>query len=383
MGSNVVMSLKQSAFRAAYRLRIETWYSASAHVVLIYALGIGALFLFLSQTSHPITWYQWAVIPLVALVSNILEWAMHLYVMHRPRKNMIARAIYKRHTQMHHQFFTETNCKIDAIRDFRIVFFPPYTEIAALALAVPGSLLIGLLLGANAGWLSMSTVVSLYMVYELFHLCCRVNDNWFVRTTPFINTIRRHHVAHHEHAIMMDRNMNLTFPIADWLFRSSDLNRGLLGTLFNGYSNKFVKKDMERKSRRPGFKATGNESAALARGAIALYAGDRTIEGNVVIRDNAKLDPQLGIASYAEGLDWGSDSPAARQLAFALLVDHLGDPDRAAALVPAFERVMVQQFDNEWELTSTELGDAIAALQVRITLKKSVLIQSVTSADKR
>jgi len=52
-------------------------------------------------------------------------------------------------------------------------------------------------------------------------------------------------------------------------------------------------------------------------------------------------------------------------------------------LVPAFERVMVQQFDNEWELTSTELGDAIAALQVRITLKKSVLIQSVTSADKR
>ena len=25
--------------------------------------------------------------------------------------------------------------------------------------------------------------------------------------------------------------MNLTFPIADWLFGTSDLNRGLIGTL--------------------------------------------------------------------------------------------------------------------------------------------------------
>jgi hypothetical protein len=356
------MTIKQSAFRDAYRLKIEGWYSPAAHVVLIYAIGIGALSFFLSRITHPIAWYQWAVIPLVALVSNILEWAMHRYVMHRPHNNMIARAIYKRHTQMHHQFFTEKNCKIDAIRDFRIVFFPPYTEIAALALAAPGSLLIGLLFGANAGWLSISTVACLYMVYELFHLCCHVSDNWFVRTMPFINTIRRHHVAHHEHAIMMDRNMNLTFPIADWLFRTSDLNRGLLGTLFNGYSNKFVKKDIERKLRRPGFKTAANESAAFASGKIAVYAGDRTIEGNIVTRDKVKLDPRLDLVRYADALDWGSDSPAARQLAFALLVDHLGDPERAVVMVPAFAHAMVQQFDNEWELTSTELGNAIAAV---------------------
>jgi hypothetical protein len=76
-----------------------------------------------------------------------------------------------------------------------------------------------------------------------------------------------------------------------------------------------------------------------------------------------KLDARLDMARYADGLDWGSDSPAARQLAFALLVDHLGDPDRAAALVPAFEHAMVQHFDNDWELASTEEDDAIAAVQ--------------------
>ena len=34
-------------------------------------------------------------------------------------------------------------------------------------------------------------------------------------------------------------NMNLTFPIADWLFKTSDLDRSLLGHLFNGYSEKY------------------------------------------------------------------------------------------------------------------------------------------------
>ncbi len=43
--------------------------------------------------------------------------------------------------------------------------------------------------------------------------------------------------------------MNLTFPVMDWLFGTSDLERGLLGHLFNGYSTRFVRKDMRRTSR--------------------------------------------------------------------------------------------------------------------------------------
>ena len=245
------MSAKQAAFREEYRRRIESWYSGPLHVAVIYGVGIAALWWFISEVEAPVRWYQWAVIPVVLFVSNVLEWAMHMYVMHRPRKNPIARAIYRRHTLMHHQFFTEHNYRIDSVRDYRIVFFPPYTYAAALLLAVPGSAVLGLLLGANAGWLSMCTVAALYMTYEFFHFCCHVGDNWFVRNMPFVNTIRRHHVAHHEQSIMMDRNMNLTFPIADWLFGTSDLDRGLLGTMFNGYSTKHVRKDMARKARKP------------------------------------------------------------------------------------------------------------------------------------
>ena len=45
--------------------------------------------------------------------------------------------------------------------------------------------------------------------------------------------------------------MNLTFPIADWFFGTSDLNRGLLGHLFNGYDTRHLKKNLRGMPKRP------------------------------------------------------------------------------------------------------------------------------------
>jgi hypothetical protein len=107
------------------------------------------------------------------------------------------------------------------------------------------------LVSANVGWLFICTTTGMYLLYEFMHFCCHVEDNFFVRNMPFVNTLRRHHTAHHNQSIMMERNMNLTFPIADWLFGSSDLNRGLLGHIFNGYNTSHVKTDMRQVSRTP------------------------------------------------------------------------------------------------------------------------------------
>ena len=57
---------------------------------------------------------------------------------------------------------------------------------------------------ANAGYILMITIIGQYLIYETFHYCCHVHDNWFVRYAPFVNTIRRHHTAHHNQGIMMD-----------------------------------------------------------------------------------------------------------------------------------------------------------------------------------
>ena len=87
------------------------------------------------------------------------------------------------------------------------------------------------------------------------HFCCHVDENWFVRNMPFVNTIRRHHTAHHNSRLMMERNMNLTFPVMDWLFGTSDLDRGLLGHLFNGYSDRHLKQDLRGRPTRPDIAA--------------------------------------------------------------------------------------------------------------------------------
>jgi hypothetical protein len=44
------------------------------------------------------------------------------------------------------------------------------------------------------------------------------------------------------------------------------------------------------------------------------------------------------------------------------LVDHLGDKDKAKAVVEPFMQAVVANFGNEWEMTSADIEEAIAAL---------------------
>ena len=110
-----------------------------------------------------------------------------------------------------------------------MTFFPPYALVTFTMMSIPPALVLGWLVSPNVGWLLISTTTSMYLIYEFMHFCCHVDENWFVRNAPFVNTIRRHHTAHHNQSIMMERNMNLTFPVMDWLFGTSDLDRGLIG----------------------------------------------------------------------------------------------------------------------------------------------------------
>jgi hypothetical protein len=152
---------------------------------------------------------------------------------------------------MHHQFFTEHEMRFAGHHDWRVTFFPPYSLVVFTLMSIPAALVLGWLVSPNTGWLFITTTTSMYLIYEFMHFCCHVDDNAFVRNMPFVNTIRRHHTAHHNQSIMMERNMNLTFPVMDWLFGTSDLNRGLLGHLFNGYDERYLKKDMRKTARTP------------------------------------------------------------------------------------------------------------------------------------
>ena len=251
------MSTRQRAYRATYRERVAGWYHGWLHVLIIYVIGLTALYIYIANM-HAVTWREALIVPATFLLCNFFEWWIHRYVMHRPLGIKAARAIYNRHTLMHHQFFTDAEMRFADHHDWRVTFFPPYALATFILMSIPGAIALGWLISPNTGWLFISTTTSMYLIYEFMHFCCHVGENAFVRHVPFVNTIRRHHAAHHSQSIMMERNMNLTFPVMDWLFGTSDLNRGLLGHVLNGYDTRFVKQDMRRTSRTP----TGGQPAA-------------------------------------------------------------------------------------------------------------------------
>lgn len=244
------MTDRQRRYRANYRQRIAGWYNGFLHTAVIYAIGFTALYVYLSNL-RDVRWFELLTVPFTFLLCNFFEWWLHRYVMHRPSSNPLFRAVYNRHTLMHHQFFTETEMRFADHHDWRVTFFPPYALVTFTLMSIPGALALGWLLTPNVGWLMITTTTSLYLVYEFMHFCCHIEENAFVRSMPFVNTLRRHHTAHHNQSIMMERNMNLTFPIMDWAFGTSDLDRGLFGTLLNGYDTRYVRTDLRRTSRSP------------------------------------------------------------------------------------------------------------------------------------
>ena len=240
---------RQIGFRQEYRSRILGWYHGYVHVVIIYAMGAAAFYVYVAHIA--VSALEWLTVPLTFLFTNVFEWAVHRYIMHRPVNIKGLRAIYERHTLNHHQFFSDEEMRFRDHKDWRVTLFPPYALVVFILMSIPAAVILGLIFTPNVGWLFISTTTAMYLIYEFMHFCCHVDENWFVRHCPFVNTLRRHHTAHHNARLMMEVNMNLTFPIADWLLGTSDVDRGLFGTLFNGYDTRFVKKNLRGAPRRP------------------------------------------------------------------------------------------------------------------------------------
>ena len=74
---------RQKAFRQEYRSRIVGWYDGYIHILIIYAIGAAAFYIYVAHI-HNVTWLEWLTLPLTFLFTNIFEWAVHRFIMHRP-----------------------------------------------------------------------------------------------------------------------------------------------------------------------------------------------------------------------------------------------------------------------------------------------------------
>jgi hypothetical protein len=95
---------------------------------------------------------------------------------------------------------------------------------------------------------------------------------------------------------------------------------------------------------------------------MKIYEGRRTIDGIVVTVDGAPLSAHAEVKQFTKyGFEWTYEGDSPRQLALAILFDHLGDADRAVALAEPFMKSVIANLDNDWRLS----GDDVAAFARR------------------
>jgi Family of unknown function (DUF6166) len=99
---------------------------------------------------------------------------------------------------------------------------------------------------------------------------------------------------------------------------------------------------------------------------VSTFEGKRTIDGLVVTVEGARLDEHYDVKRFTSwGFEWTYEGDSPRQLALALLVEHLRDNERAIRLSEAFMRKMVANLDNDWLLTSADIDAAIKEIEGR------------------
>jgi len=94
------------------------------------------------------------------------------------------------------------------------------------------------------------------------------------------------------------------------------------------------------------------------------FRGDRTIDGADVTVDGASLDPRLSLKTFTDhGFEWSFEGDGPRQLALAILAEHLTDDGEALALSENFMARVVANFGNEWEMSTTDIDTALSNIR--------------------
>lgn len=99
---------------------------------------------------------------------------------------------------------------------------------------------------------------------------------------------------------------------------------------------------------------------------MKTYEGRREFDGLVVTVDGARLPEHYEVQRFTTwGFEWTYEGDSPRQLALAILFDHLGDQTRAIGLSERFMTRVVANLDNDWVLTGDDIDRALREIEGR------------------
>jgi hypothetical protein len=204
-------------FRAEYRADVvPAGYRGRTHAWLTFGGGSVALAACLWPL-HDVRPLEWLAVPLTLVYANLAEYVGHRFPMHHPWPGL--KAIYKRHAGQHHRFFTHDAMEVESARDFRALLFPPLLVAFFFgAFALPAWFVLAASLSRNVAWLSVASGVAYFLHYEVLHSAYHLPAEHPLARNRLIRRLRGLHRAHHDPALMVRYNFNITWPLGDWLF---------------------------------------------------------------------------------------------------------------------------------------------------------------------
>ncbi|WP_170308308.1 fatty acid hydroxylase family protein [Parashewanella tropica] len=209
------MDEKIVAFRQNYRANMSAHYHPHFHFFFVFSVGFVVILYSVLQLKQ-ISVLEWLTVPITLVCVNFAEYAAHRWLGHRRTK--IGGFFYQRHTGDHHHFFDESTMNWETLKDWRVVLFPAYLIIAfILGVALPVGSVLYFWFSSNVAYLVVCSAIFGYLLYEALHLSFHVPDDTYLKKIPFWWRLKRLHVLHHEHKLMVKKNFNITYPLFDWL----------------------------------------------------------------------------------------------------------------------------------------------------------------------
>lgn len=148
------------------------------------------------------------------IYGSFFEWALHRFVLHRPF--LFVRHPYLAHAVTHHgRFGSGEDYHLLRESDKHLVRMGWWAAPLLLLVNAPAGILAARAVGS--WWVLpgfLAAMASYYAAYEYFHWCMHVPRRRWFQSTRLFRWLDRHHRIHH---LAAGRNLNVVFPLADWI----------------------------------------------------------------------------------------------------------------------------------------------------------------------
>lgn len=191
------------------------------YTLAVCALGIALPYVYLKN----VTVFELMIVPVTFILANFLEYAVHRWPMHHAYRRFEILQVLHMH---HHHYFALNQYRLRGVRDMDMVVFPPLVlTVIALGPVCIGGILIGIIWSMNAALLWCMTVFLYYLVMQVIHVMCHVEEHHPLLRLPMLQYLWNHHRIHHTKEYMLTKNFNFIVPIADFFFKTATQERFL------------------------------------------------------------------------------------------------------------------------------------------------------------